>query len=257
MIDSNNKIINVWWSRTPLPGNFGDILTPWLIKRLFKYTARHTPLIDNPSKVLLGIGSIIEKTTPRTTVWGSGCMSQSTIASLHSTYLAVRGPLTYEILKARGIRCPHIFGDPALLLPRVYTPSISKKYKVGIIPHYVNFNQVSPWYPEGEVKVISTINQDVTQVIDQMLECERIVSSSLHGLIVAHAYNIPATWVKFDEKLSGDDIKFHDYFASQNAKQSFVQIHNKLSLDELIKLNYFLPDKFDDMKLLRAFPVKI
>jgi len=35
---------------------------------------------------------------------------------------------------------------------------------------------------------------------------------------VAHAYGIPAVWVKFSNKLFGDNIKFYDYFASVGIK---------------------------------------
>ena len=51
---------------------------------------------------------------------------------------AVRGPLTKAKLDSEGIACPEVFGDLALLMPEIYDPSFKKKYKVGILPHYVD-----------------------------------------------------------------------------------------------------------------------
>ena len=36
----------------------------------------------------------------------------------------------------------------------------------------------------------------------------------MHGLIVSDAYNIPNKWVKFNDKINGDDTKYYDYFKS-------------------------------------------
>jgi len=58
------------------------------------------------------------------------------------------------------------------------------------------------------------LNADPLEVARQIASCTKIVSSSLHGIIAAHAYGIPAAWVQFSDKLSGDGIKFADHFAS-------------------------------------------
>jgi hypothetical protein len=50
------------------------------------------------------------------------------------------------------------------------------------------------------------------------------VSSSLHGIIVAHAYGVPARWVRWRHD-SGDGIKYLDYFQSvQDSTSSPVQL---------------------------------
>ena len=54
-------------------------------------------------------------------------------------------------------------------------------------------------------------------VIEQINSCKRTLSSSLHGIIVSHAYGIPSLWCKLGvTPLSGDNIKFEDYFSSVN-----------------------------------------
>ena len=49
---------------------------------------------------------------------------------------AVRGPLTREAILKEGGKCPEIYGDPAIIMPRLYTPKIGAKHKAGLILHH-------------------------------------------------------------------------------------------------------------------------
>lgn len=169
-------------------------------------------------------GSILDRAKPNTIVWGSGFLTSSQVLVVPPlAILAVRGPKTRWILRKQGIQCPKIYGDPALLLPRVYSPEIKKTHKLGIIPHYVDKN--NPWLGElndmgrSDIKVIDIQNADIWKVVDDVLSCDLIASSSLHGLIAADAYGIPSAWLKFSEDLAGDGFKFHDYFESVHRKK--------------------------------------
>jgi len=66
--------------------------------------------------------------------------------------------------------------------------------------------------------VIDILNKDPLEVARQIASCRKIVSSSLHGIIAAHAYGIPAAWVEFSNQLAGDGIKFADHFASVSSE---------------------------------------
>ena len=97
-----------------------------------------------------------------------------------------------------------------------------------------------------EIKVINLINTNIESVINDILSCEKTISSSLHGLIVSDAYNIPNTWVKFDNNIKGDDTKFHDYFKSVNRSDTnFVDCMNYKKIPKNIQRHSHLIANFD------------
>jgi hypothetical protein len=256
MIDKTRKTISVWWPKYPKPGNFGDIITPWLIKNLFGLESEYSPHpISKPS--LIATGSIIRMSSPLTTVWGSGVMRVGTKCDPNAQYLAVRGPITHKVLHNNGIYKEDLaYGDPALLSPIIYKKHFDKKYKIGIFPHYVDYDMVYEWYKNNkDVKVINALNADVTKVIDDVMHCEKIISSSLHGLIISNAYGIPSSWVKFSNKLSGDDSKFFDYYKSVSIDPVVIDVKDKLSEKQMNQLIF--SSGLGDLnlnKLIKAFP---
>lgn len=68
-------------------------------------------------------------------VWGTGCTKEpekNINNIIHQKYMrkldvrAVRGPKTKGALDKLGIKCPEVYGDPAMLMPLIYQP-INKK----------------------------------------------------------------------------------------------------------------------------------
>jgi len=235
--------IPTWWARGPQPGNFGDILTPILIDKLFGYTCvwTHKPF-TKPS--MIAIGSILNKAENKTVVWGSGAMRASDPIKRDAIYLSVRGPYTRDLILQGGGTCPPIFGDPALIMPEIYTPIKTGEYTYGLFTHYVDYDEVSAWYKDDpEVLVINPVNANPLIIIDQMAKCERIVSSSLHGVIIAHAYGVPAVWAKHSDKLGGDGIKFADHYESVGLTCEHVDFYGKIPVSDLGKFNYQVPDE--------------
>jgi hypothetical protein len=200
--------LRVWWPRTPKPGNLGDVLTPVLLGRL-GYAPRWTP---QGAADVLASGSIIRFARAGQTVWGSGAMRATDRPDRRARYLAVRGPLTRRAVLAAGGSCPEVYGDPALLLAEFVNGSVPKVHDLGLVPHYVDRAIVASLHPNEHR--IDVLRADPLDVVREIRECRAIVSSSLHGIIVAHAFGIPAAWVRWSDKLDGDDIKFHDYAAS-------------------------------------------
>jgi len=217
-----NKIPLFWWSEVYLMNkqkeNYGDLLGKYLVEKItgkevvFKRTKKAH--IFDSKKVLVTIGSILPNINKRCVVWGSGIISKSDEVE-NATFLAVRGPQTRAFLLEKGYEVPEVYGDPALLLPDYYAPKIKKEFQLGIIPHYSDFKLVNAWFKdEPSVKVIDLMTLSIEGTTDDILKCTKIISSSLHGVILSQAYGIPAVWQKFSNNLFGDDIKFRDYFES-------------------------------------------
>jgi len=242
-----NKKIWLYWSKTgdSEHGNFGDELGPYIISRLGANEIRYLPFPRSGLYLFLGVvRAVLNRRKPvqdlintvlflcsgadyvmsagsiigwgrgsRRLVWGSGVISGADIIP-PAKFFAVRGKETYHLLTKQGYDAPDVFGDPALLLPLVYHPSVEKRYRVGIILHYAHEGVVNIDELPNDVLIIDLMD-DIERVISKILSCERIISTSLHGIIVSNAYGIAALWAHVPElPLSGDSIKFKDYFSS-------------------------------------------
>ena len=203
--------------------NWGDDINVFFLEKLWKRSM--TPLwmssrFNKPGKAnYLVIGSTIAMLSTRDTViYGGGIIDgDAELPDKPKKVLAVRGPLTREYLLRHGVDCPEVYGDPAMLIPYYYSPTIPKRYKLGIIPHYDDYD--SPLLDQlknnPDILFIKMEGYNSwTQVIDQIVSCENIASSSLHGLIMAEAYGIPNLWIEVTGQLLGGHFKFHDFFCS-------------------------------------------
>ena len=199
--------------------NFGDLLGRYLLEKISGQTMKFIypkkqPWYKLNKKHYISIGSILHHATKDSIVWGSGIIDRKHKID-PADFRAVRGPRTRDYLLNLGYECPEIYGDAALLLPEYYNPRVEKQYKLGIIPHYHDYKEVVAAYKDQpNIKIIDMMTLDVEEVTRQILQCEQTISSSLHGLIVSHAYGIPSVWVEFSQKLFGDGIKFADYLES-------------------------------------------
>lgn len=249
--------IDAFWCRVPSRPNFGDALTPWLIRKICGRSPRYL-YPDDPKLKYFVTGSIMGYTDPNCIVWGAGIMNRNDIISSRARILAVRGPLTFRRAEECGAECADIFGDPALLLPRFYRPPVDKKQGVGIIPHFSDLPRLAAvWRPSAELRLID-IQAPVEAVIEQINRCEWIASSSLHGIIASHAYGIKATWLKFRELPSGDGSKFLDYYLSAGVSDPCpaVSAYDRIDLDALAP-HAFLPTALPDTdRLWRACPFR-
>jgi pyruvyltransferase len=231
--------------------NWGDQLTPALAARCGVKLTRSLG-----SGRVLGVGSIVHRLRPGDVVWGSGAISPRHVPDPLPpgvTFLATRGPLTRQALVRRGADVPEVYGDPALLVPELFgRPAVEPRWEVGYLPHYADAGLVG--VPAG-VPVIDVLCDDVEALISEVLACRRIVSSSLHGLILAEAYGLPAAWLQVDDgqRLVGGGFKFADYLASTAREAEPMRIRGGERLDPA-RLPWLPPPCIDLDGLRGAWP---
>jgi len=203
-----------WWETHNIK-NFGDIVGPYLFEKIAGRKAEHM-IPDNKSKysVFVTVGSILFFVARNSIVWGSGIINRNDVFPKPYKTYAVRGPYTRKRFLELGYPCPEVYGDPAILLPKFYKGTSEKGFRLGIIPHYVDYEAAKFLYgKKDDIMVVNPLDE-VETVINQILQCQYTVSSSLHGTIVSHAYNIPSIPIKLSDRLIGDGVKFKDYYAS-------------------------------------------
>ena len=223
--------------------NFGDDINPLLCTLITGRAVKEMHVLDEtPEDHILMCGSILYYANEHSIVWGAGFIdSRSPIMGEPKGIWAVRGPLTAKRLEQLGIEVDVPYGDPVLLLKRLYKPvPLSQDYEYGVIAHYIDRKTVEDW-PDNILRI--DIASAPWKIVQDVNRCKKIISSSLHGIVIADTYNIPALWVKLSDGLAGDDFKFHDYFASIGRKDvDFVDLREGYSHGVL---NAFVDYKVD------------
>lgn len=257
--EQSHEIPLVWWTHSV---NYGDLMSPWLVALM---TGRPVINADPHAPHTLGIGSIASHANKHSIVWGSG-LNGSELKWLirpAAEYRAVRGPLTRTLLRNIGLPVPRVYGDPALLAPIYYYPAVAKETEVGLVIRWSEDAWRGVAVPDG-VRVIDLGSSDVVGTTKAIMSCRRIVSSALHGLIIADAYGIPNAWLSSDSgaggsRPSGGEFKFYDYMLSvQKVRhpQQFEPRRDFTSLDGMVERIAFddRPIEFDHAALLDASP---
>lgn len=231
--------------------NLGDTLTPVIVNHLLARKKIDPNKKVNGIKHLFAVGSVITAGIQDGTIWGSGVLNARLGYRLKGRKLdirSVRGPFTRTYLADYGFEAPAVYGDPAIFMPEIYTPSekIEVKYKYGIVMHK---DQVIPVEDRDDVLVIDICTADYKDFVCKLLSCEKIISSSLHGIILAESYGVPAILLK--PKV--DFLKYDDWYYSTKRYEYPVA----KTIEEGMKMTPLaLPKNLDELRKgqEQAFP---
>jgi len=211
-----------WWRGNPGAGreihNWGDRLNWTLLQAMGATPAWREP----HSSDLVVIGSVLEHLPAgwTGTVCGAGKLHEdSTVDLSGANVVALRGKLTAAGVRGAGPEV--VLGDPALLLPD-YIGQWPAKYDLGVVPHWSD-DTLARRYPDAHI-IDPTARPE--QVVAEIIKCRRIISSSLHGIIVADAYGIPRQAELFpNAHREGGDFKFRDYASIYFESGEDIDVH--------------------------------
>lgn len=236
--------------------NLGDDLSPVVVDYMLRKKGLSLNSSTTKTKHLYSIGSILFFGHQNATVWGSGLLTKPRAGHnlLHTKLFrkldirSVRGPFTQAELEKRGFKCPSIYGDPGCLMPLIYTPNVEKNLDYLVIPHHINENELKNLVPKENF--ISIMTDDYKSVIDKICSAKKVISCSLHGIILAESYGIPTVFYNCRENLY--DFKYLDWYhstgrtewpAATELEEAIAMNLNSYSID-LTKMQNKLIDSF-------------
>lgn len=254
---SSHKKINLeWWNAEP---NVGDCLAPAIYQWLMEYFNLDGRKCVGATQHLLTVGSLVGMGRCDAVIWGSGVHCVQTTKKIINQRMyrkydvrAVRGPITKLLLESAGYDCPDIYGDPAILMPLIYEPNcVEKKYRTSLILHLSQHG--SKDRDDKEHHLIDVKTNDYKKFINEIVASEVVISSSLHGIILAESYGVPAIFLK--KGIESETMKFFDWYYS--TERFDIVIAN--SINDAMKMT---PMKLPELKLqrevlMRAFPVDL
>ncbi len=259
LLDINDKAVSQrvnlnYWAVKP---NLGDALSPVVVDYLLQQKGLTREVEVAKTTHLYAIGSLLTSGVQDCVVWGSGILNPRNCQILEGRVLdvrATRGPITRIILQDCGYDAPTVYGDPAVFLPEIYRPSARvKQAKYGFIIHWEGSSYFGDLdkITSLDSKIIDIKTCDYKQFVDEVVSVECVVSSSLHGIIIAEAYGIPAILIKPEM----DFLKYYDwYYATKRFDFPMIT-----SFEELASCNApALPDTETMRNSLRkVFPYDI
>lgn len=248
-----------WWEPGGLP-NIGDHLSKYIVEATLRLKDLELADKCEAKNKLLAIGSILHYAREKDCLWGTGRLGFISDEKMKFTNLdcrAVRGPKTRDYLLSRGIECPEIYGDPALLMPLFYKEELLTGNKASkefiVIPHLADDMSLYEGYEDHMISP----RMYPLEFAAKILEAKKVISSSLHGIIIAEAYGIPAVYVRGSKKDEDNDFKYHDYYLGTERKgYAFYD-----SIEEALKAEVAPIDKNVlsqiQKNLIKSFPYEL
>lgn len=199
-------------------------------------------------------------------IWTSGFIRGNAQKDLGIIYKhvhihALRGELTLRRMeKQLGRKLDVPLGDGGLLAQNWIACYPDKEYEVGIIPHFKeqNYPIVKKLLNNYENSTFIDLRDDPKSVVEKIGKCKLVISSSLHGMIVADSFHIPNIHITLTNDMFGDGNKYNDYLSAFGVTHTPFDCSkgDMPTLKEIIN-NYKIDSEIVELKkeqLFNSFP---
>lgn len=291
------------WAATTLQNsqaNLGDALSPVLVSALSGLPTIHANFKSNQNR-MAAIGTIAQDCVGGTIhFWGTGLNPNRSLGKKRRYRVpagttikvhAMRGPLSSDVLQRQGIEVSGIYGDPVWFLPAIIPAAPEKRYELGVIPHFFELPDPSqasgawmeryqvPRAMRDDVKRISTLTtptfEGLEALIRQITACKRIVSNSLHGMVIAEAYGIPCLHFAHGTNEAGQvtrmpmtlaneavNYRIRDFYGGVGVQRRFVYQQNRYQRTRWRSLIKAIDQRWEPIEwkgdaFLEAFPLPL
>lgn len=234
--------------------NFGDELSRVVVELML--ARKGATLSDSVANArhLVSVGSVLHLAREGSVIWGTGLHGSMPEECHHYRQLdvrATRGPITRRFLAQRGISAPEVYGDPGLLVAHLtgdrFAPT--SQFEAGFVPNlhdlpFLAQNKVIEQYPG--MRLINPLRA-WNEVIADITRHKIILASSLHGVVIAEAFGIPACFVRLTEHEPLQ--KYEDYFEGTGRPLRYAD-----NVDKGLAMAGDRTFSFDPKGLIASFP---
>ncbi len=288
----------VWTTNTHPDCNLGDALSAVVVAAICQLPIERAAFGAKVER-LAAVGTIGHALhSGKVHLWGTGFdvqrdqtgalngykVPEDTELAIH----AVRGRRTAEALRKRGLDVPENYGDPVWFLPKIFPHPSEKTHDLGVIVHISELERPTaesvvratieryrlPEEFASRIRIINTYTpatiEGLQGKVDEITSCRRILSTSLHGLVIAEAYGIPCAWFSGHKGKSGllpidgenpIDHRMKDFYSGvdRDCVLSYLQPFNRetdWSATMRFIDDHWRPVSYTGERLFSAFPLK-
>jgi len=213
--------IPLMWADGPMPGNYGDWLSPYIVTRLLGVNVVHvSEVLANKKKHLVALGSILSLANKYSVVVGAGVSSYKESVDAGAVLVSVRGPYTNTHAENTiGKTCTR-YGDIGFLLRRLYAPKTTERHGVLVVRHIQHRNiDIRLDADFRESSIYRSHPEDIEEFIAELHGAELVATSAMHCFITCISYSIPCVLFSMGDwrsSVPGDGVKYKDALAGVN-----------------------------------------